>query len=196
MGLVRFQIKGESAVLSVNVASRFRGEGWGRELILFSTRELVRSPCGAAGRRIRQAGESGVGSFVRSERVSEAGKRTHRRTRTLCFLPGSAGWELMPAEWLHSRLRDRRVGPGSPVYVIAELSANHNQDFDQAVRILRAAKDAGADAVKLQTYTADTITLRSDKECFRIAGRHAVGWSHSSRPLPGGVYALGVAAEA
>jgi len=40
---VRFQIKGESAVLSVNVALRFRGEGWGRELILFSTRDLVRA---------------------------------------------------------------------------------------------------------------------------------------------------------
>ncbi len=64
----------------------------------------------------------------------------------------------------------RRIGPGSAVYVIAELSANHNQDFEQAVRILHAAKDAGADAVKLQTYTADTITLRSDKEYFRITG--------------------------
>jgi len=64
----------------------------------------------------------------------------------------------------------KRIGPGSPVYVIAELSANHNQNFDQAVRIVHAAKEAGADAVKLQTYTADTITLRSDKECFRIAG--------------------------
>lgn len=64
----------------------------------------------------------------------------------------------------------RRIGPGSAVYAIAELSANHNQSFDQAVRIIHAAKDAGADAVKLQTYTADTITLRSDKECFRIAG--------------------------
>ncbi len=64
----------------------------------------------------------------------------------------------------------RRVGSGSAVYVIAELSANHNRSFDQAVRILRAAKDAGADAVKLQTYTADTITLRSDEECFRITG--------------------------
>jgi len=64
----------------------------------------------------------------------------------------------------------RRIGPGSAVYAIAELSANHNQSFDQAVRILRAAKDAGADAVKLQTYSADTITLRSDKECFRMAG--------------------------
>ena len=65
---------------------------------------------------------------------------------------------------------ERRIGRGSPSYCIAEVSANHNQDFSQAVRIIEAAKDAGADAVKLQTYTADTITLRSDKECFRIAG--------------------------
>jgi pseudaminic acid synthase len=62
------------------------------------------------------------------------------------------------------------VGNGCPVYIVAELSANHNQNFDQAVRILHAAKEAGADSVKLQTYTADTITLRSDKEYFRIAG--------------------------
>ena len=64
----------------------------------------------------------------------------------------------------------KRIGPGSASYVIAELSANHNQNFEQAVQIIHAAKDAGADAVKLQTYTADTITLRSDKECFRITG--------------------------
>jgi N-acetylneuraminate synthase len=76
----------------------------------------------------------------------------------------------MPAEAAALTIAGRRVGSGSPVYVIAELSANHNRDFNQAVRILHAAKDAGADAVKLQTYTADTITLRSDKECFRIAG--------------------------
>jgi len=68
------------------------------------------------------------------------------------------------------KIAGREVGRGKPVYIVAELSANHNQNFDQAVRILHAAKEAGADAVKLQTYTADTITLRSDKECFRIAG--------------------------
>src|SRR5208283_5116289 len=63
-----------------------------------------------------------------------------------------------------------RIGPAQPVYVIAELSANHHQDFDKAVRILQAAKQAGADAVKLQTYTPDTITIRSDREGFRIGG--------------------------
>jgi len=48
------------------------------------------------------------------------------------------------------------------------MSANHNQSFDQAVRILRAAKDAGADAVKLQTYTPDTITMDCDSDYFQI----------------------------
>jgi len=54
---------------------------------------------------------------------------------------------------------DRLIGPGNPAYIIAEMSANHGQSFDQAVNIVRAAKDAGADAIKLQTYTPDTITL-------------------------------------
>jgi N-acetylneuraminate synthase len=56
------------------------------------------------------------------------------------------------------------------VYIIAEMSANHGQDFDQAMQIIRAAKAAGADAVKLQTYTPDTLTLDCDNQHFRIAG--------------------------
>jgi N-acetylneuraminate synthase len=64
----------------------------------------------------------------------------------------------------------RVVGPGRAAYVIAELSANHNQDFEQAVRIVKAAKQAGADAIKLQTYTPNTISLKSDKEYFRVSG--------------------------
>jgi len=64
----------------------------------------------------------------------------------------------------------RPIGPGKPAYIVAELSANHNQDFDQAVRIIEAAKQAGADAVKVQTYTADTITIACDREQFRISG--------------------------
>lgn len=64
----------------------------------------------------------------------------------------------------------RPVGPGHPVYVIAEMSANHNRDIDAAIELVHAAKDAGADAVKVQTYTPDTITLKSDRDPFRIAG--------------------------
>ena len=60
------------------------------------------------------------------------------------------------------------IGPGNPVYIVAELSANHNQDFERAVELLKAAKEVGADAVKLQTYTPDTLTIRSDSKYFRI----------------------------
>jgi pseudaminic acid synthase len=65
---------------------------------------------------------------------------------------------------------DRQIGTGQPVYVVAELSANHNQDFEHAVRLIEACKESGADAVKVQTYTPDTITIRSDREYFQIGG--------------------------
>jgi pseudaminic acid synthase len=58
----------------------------------------------------------------------------------------------------------------SPVFIIAELSANHNGSLDNALATIKAAKRAGADCIKLQTYTADTITLDSDKEDFVIKG--------------------------
>jgi len=56
------------------------------------------------------------------------------------------------------------------VFIIAELSANHNQDFNTAVESIKVMKECGADAVKLQTYTADTLTINCDNECFRIKG--------------------------
>ncbi len=68
------------------------------------------------------------------------------------------------------RIRDSLIGSGQQVFIIAEMSANHNQDFDEAVKMVRAAKESGADAIKLQTYTPDTLTIDSDEECFRIKG--------------------------
>lgn len=67
-------------------------------------------------------------------------------------------------------INNRPVGPGHPVYIIAEMSANHDQNFEKAVKIIEAAKQSGADAVKTQTYTADTITLDCDNEYFLIHG--------------------------
>jgi pseudaminic acid synthase len=65
---------------------------------------------------------------------------------------------------------DRRIGTNQSVYIVAELSANHNQDFERAVRLVQVAKESGADAVKVQTYTPDTITIRSNREYFQIRG--------------------------
>ncbi len=64
----------------------------------------------------------------------------------------------------------RKIGPGHPMFVIAEMSCNHHGRYAEAERIVRAAKAAGADAVKLQTYTPDTMTLDAPQPWFRIKG--------------------------
>ena len=67
-------------------------------------------------------------------------------------------------------IEDRKIGPDFPPYIIAELSANHNGDINRAFEILEMAKRCGADAIKLQTYTQDTLTIDSDKPDFKING--------------------------
>lgn len=69
----------------------------------------------------------------------------------------------------------REISPDQPPYVIAELSANHNGNLETALKIIEEAKKAGADAVKLQTYRPDTITLDSDSDEFKIKGGLWVG---------------------
>lgn len=82
---------------------------------------------------------------------------------------------------------DRKIGPSFPPYVIAEMSANHNGRLESALRLIEEAKIAGADAVKIQTYRPDTITLNSQKPDFQItdglwAGRslyQLYEWAHT-----------------
>jgi len=66
------------------------------------------------------------------------------------------------------QIKNRTVGAEAPTYIVAEMSANHHHDFDRAVKIIDAASEAGADAIKLQTYRADTMTIDSEKEPFQI----------------------------
>jgi N-acetylneuraminate synthase len=70
----------------------------------------------------------------------------------------------------HVAIAGREIGPGHPPYIVAELSGNHNGDIGLARALIDAAKAAGADAVKLQTYTADTITIDHDGPEFRVRG--------------------------
>lgn len=63
---------------------------------------------------------------------------------------------------------NKKIGPGNPTFIVAEMSGNHGGSLDLALSIVHAAKRAGADAIKLQTYTADTITLKSHKKDFAI----------------------------
>jgi len=81
----------------------------------------------------------------------------------------------------------RKIGKQFPPYIIAEMSANHNGDLNSALQIMDEAKNAGADAIKIQTYRADTITLKCDKPDFQIndglwAGRslyELYDWAHT-----------------
>ncbi len=66
------------------------------------------------------------------------------------------------------KIGNRVIGKGQPAYIIAEMSANHAGSIENAKRIIRAAKESGADCVKIQTYTPDTITIDCDNEYFQI----------------------------
>lgn len=76
-----------------------------------------------------------------------------------------------PNEFIIStRTGQRKIGDEHPAFIVAEVSCNHKQKFDEAVAIIHAAKRAGCDAVKLQTYTPDTITIDCRKKWFFVGG--------------------------
>ena len=70
-----------------------------------------------------------------------------------------------------------KIGQGQPPYIIAELSANHSGSIDVAKQSIKSAKDSGASAVKIQSYTPDTMTIESDKPDFLISDGLWVGYT-------------------
>ena len=74
------------------------------------------------------------------------------------------------------KINDRVIGPDQPPYIIAELSANHNGSLERALKTIDEAKRCGADAIKLQTYLPETLTLDVKKEDFLVTDRESL-WS-------------------
>jgi N-acetylneuraminate synthase len=77
------------------------------------------------------------------------------------------------------QIGNRKIGEGNKPFIIAEMSGNHNQSLDRALQIIEAAAKAGADALKIQTYTAETMTLDLDEGEFHIADSASL-WKGSS----------------
>ena len=66
------------------------------------------------------------------------------------------------------KIKDRFIGVNYPCYIIAEMSANHAGSLEKAIELVHAAKESGADCIKIQTYTPDTMTINSEKEYFQV----------------------------
>ena len=81
----------------------------------------------------------------------------------------------MTGELPYIEINGRKIGPGQPTYIVAEMSGNHNHDFDRAIAIVKMAKENGADAIKLQTYTPDTMTIDCDEPAFILPNTNTWG---------------------
>lgn len=78
-------------------------------------------------------------------------------------------------------IKNRRIGKGYPTFIIAEISANHEGDFEKTVKLIQEIAKSGADAVKLQTYTPSSLTIDSDKKWFRVTGTDIPSsWKHKT----------------
>ena len=101
------------------------------------------------------------------------------------------------AEEPYMRIADRRIGAGEAPFIIAELSGNHGGSLQRALATVDAIAAAGADALKLQTYTAETMTLDIDRSEFTSGPpRDSLGGPDVLRPVRRGAHALGMARTA
>ena len=115
-----------------------------------------------------QTEHEGIGIEFKRRQVDSNARTTYL---TVIVPADSQGSRIFAKERQMSFSINRRpIGPNHPPFIIAELSANHNGSLDRALETIDAAKECGADAIKLQTYTPDTMTIDCDRPGFMIEG--------------------------
>ncbi|HLK26723.1 MAG TPA: GNAT family N-acetyltransferase, partial [Caulobacteraceae bacterium] len=149
VGMVRID-RGDESEVSINVNPACRGRGLGAALLAQALAQ-VDGPIVAEIKPDNRVSRR----LFESAGFAPDGEREGMLRYRKASAPGIA-------------IAGRAIGPGEPPFVIAELSGNHNGDVARALAMIDAAKEAGADAVKLQTYTADTITIDHDGPGFVI----------------------------
>lgn len=176
-GQVRFEVSDSIAEINYSIASDFRGKGLAVSLMSTAVtafyeeasgieflRALVKSENIASNKVFEKLGfrlestESDVNKYILTTTTSSTNEAQFKSK------------VMSRSEKLKINIAGRSIGKDFPPYIIAEMSANHNGSLEKAFEIISMAKKAGADAIKLQTYKPDTITMDCDSEDFKIKG--------------------------
>ena len=92
-------------------------------------------------------------------------------------------------------IQNKKIGCNEEPFIIAEMSGNHNQNIENALKIVDAAAESGAHAIKLQTYTADTMTINMSGGSFEIKDKNSLWFGENLYKLYESTHALGLARE-
>lgn len=158
VGQCRVEAVNQEGVISISIAHDFRGKGFSSNIISRVSRDFFRTYRGVKRIKavIKPSNQRSTKAFEKAGYRYSQGADTSDQRQLIYYL--ERAWDMETGNVLNF----------GKVLVVAELSANHNQRYDVAVQTILAAKKAGADAIKLQTYTPDTITIDSQTSYFRI----------------------------